>query len=294
MSTTRFIVGMLSVGLMVLGASGVSGQDYPNKPIRIVTSEAGGGGDFTLRIIAQGISGPLGEPVTVDNRVWLLPLTRKVPYDPVRDLAPISRLGSTPYVLYVHSSLPAKSVKELIALAKARPGELNNSIGGIGGVAHLAGELFKSMAGVNIVAVPYRSNSAEIADLIGGRVQLTFTSIASMMDQVKAGRLRALAVTSAEPFAVAPDLPTIAASGLPGYEWTQSQSIFAPAKTPAAIINRLNQEIVRLLKTTEAKERLFSVGQEVVGSSPEQLAATIKSEMARVGKVIKDAGIKVN
>ena len=314
----RFLLGIFSVGLMVPGAGVVSGQTYPNKPIRIVCSQIGGINDFFARFIAQGISGPLGQPVIIENRptlvtteivakatpdgytmlvngsnVWLAPLTRKAPYDPVRDLAPISMLGSTPYFLFVHPSLPVKSVKELIAYAKAKPGELNNSVGGVGGSSHLAGELFKSMAGVKIVAVHYSSTSAEMQDLLGGRVQLAITTAPSMMPLVKLGKLRVLAVTNAQPSAVAPDLPTIAASGLPGYEWGQSQALFAPAKTPAVIIKRLNQEVVRLLQTPEAKERLLSNGTEFVGSSPEQLAVYIKSDMARVGKVIKDAGIKV-
>jgi tripartite-type tricarboxylate transporter receptor subunit TctC len=309
---------MTTIGVAVLACGTVCGQSYPDRPVRIVCSQIGGINDFLARFIAHGISGSLGQPVIIENRatlvtteivakatpdgytalingsnVWLAPLTRKAAYDPVKDLAPVSMLGSTPYILFVHPSLPAKSVKELIAYAKTRPGELNNSVGGIGGSSHLAGELFKSMAGVRIVAVSYSSTSAEIQDLMGGRVQLAITTAPSMLPLVKAGKLRAVAVTSAKPSAVAPDLPTIAASGLPGYEWGQSQAMFVPSKTPAAVIQRLNLEVVRFLGTPEAKERLLSNGTEFVGSSPEQLAAAIKSDTARLSKLIKDSGIRV-
>ena len=318
MLMTRIVVWIFSIGMTVLGTGVVYGQTYPNKPVRIVTSPVGGINDTYTRLIAQGISGPLGQPVVIENRptlvitdivaqatpdgytavvngmdVWLGPLTRKTSYNALKDLAPISMLGATPYFLFVHSSLPVKSVKELIAYAKARPGKLNNSVGGVGGSSHLAGQLFKSMAGVNILGVHYSSSSLELADFLGGRVQLAITTAPSMMPQVKLGKLKVLAVASAEPSAVAPDLPTIAASGLPGYEWINTQVMFAPAKTPAAIMSRLNQEVVRFLKTTEVKERLLGIGTEVVGSSPEQLAARMKSELARLPKLIKDAGIKV-
>ena len=313
---TRFVVGIFSVGMMVLCAGVVLGETYPNKPIRLVTG--GGGGALMARLIASGISLPLGQTVIVENRpapaipvivarappdgytalisgnaVWLAPLTIKAQYDPVRDLAPISMVGRQPLILFVHPSLPVKSVKELIAYAKTRPGELNNSIGGIGGGIHLAGELFKSMADVNIVSVPYSSTSLEIQDLVGGRVQLAITTPASMMEQAKSGKLRALAVTTAEPSVLFPGLPTIAAS-LPGYEAAQTVAMFATARTPAAIVNRLNQEVVRVLSQPDVKQNIFDAGIEVVGSSPEQLAATVKSDMGRMGKVIKDAGIKAD
>ena len=179
-------------------------------------------------------------------------------------------------------------------MAKARPGELNYASGATGGSTHLAAELFKSMAGVNIVHVPYKGSAPAITALISGEVQLTITDVGLVAPHVKSGKLRALAVTSAEPSALVPGLPTVAASGLPGYEAVGMTGILAPAKTPAAIINRLNQEIVRVLNMPEVKEQFFNAGVEVVGSSPEQFAATIKSEIAKLGKVIKDAGIKVD
>ena len=320
MMNLRFVVWMSLAGVMVIGAGVVSGQDYPNKPIRIIASAPGGGTDFTSRQIAQGISGILGQPIIVDNRstgilaaeavakappdgytlnvsgstLWILPLLHKMPYDVTRDFSPISLLVKEIYVVAVHPSLPVKTVKELIALAKAKPGILNYSSGSIGGSGHLAVELFASMAGIKMVHIPYKGTALAVSALISGEVQLLLNDAGTMMPHVKPGKLRALAVASAEPSALTPGLPTVAASGVPGYEWAGVSVILAPAKTPGAIINRLNQEIVRVFNTADVKERFFNAGQEVVGSSPEELAAVIKSDMAKLGKLIKDAGIKAN
>lgn len=301
---------------MVLGADLVSGQDYPNRPIRIITGAPGGGGDLATRLIAQGLTQSMGQPVVVDNRgnlageiaskappdgysvlvegasFWLASLLQKTPYDALRDFSPLTLAASTPNVLVVHPSVMANSVKELIELAKARPKALNYASSGTGGSAHLSAELFKSMAGVDIVHVPYKGTGAALNSLIGGEVQLMFSNAASVTPHVRSGRLRALAVTSAERSPLFPDLPTVAASGLPRYEALQILAAFAPAKTPTAIINRLNREIVRVLKKDDIKERFFSAALETVGSLPEELAATIKSEIAKWGKVIKDAGIR--
>ena len=217
-----------------------------------------------------------------------------MPYDVVRDFSPISLLSRDTYIVVVHSSMPVKSIKELIALAKARPGELNFGSSAIGGPAHIASELFKSMAGVNIVHVPYKGGAAQLTALIGGEIHLSISDAGAVGPHVKSGKLRALAVTSAEPSALVPELPTVAVAGLPGYEAAAMTVMFAPGKTPGAIINRLNQEIVRFLRTTEARERFLKAGTEVVGSTPEEFAATIKSEIAKSSKVIADAGIKTN
>ena len=320
MLLSRFAVGISSVILMVLGAGVVSGQDYPTKPVRIVTAVAGGGSDFVARQIAQGISGPLGQPVIVDNRgtgvlpgdylakaqpdgytllvnggsTWLLPLLQKSPYDAVRDMSPIALISRNVNVFVVHPSVPAQSVKELIALAKARPGELNYSLSSIGGAGHLAAELFKAMAGVNIVSVAYKGTSPAVTGVVAGEVQFTVADAALAAPHLKSGKLRALAVTSAEPTALAPGLPTVAASGVPGYEAIGVTGILAPAKTPGALINRLNQEVLRFLRLPDAKERLLNGGEETVGSSPEQFAAKITTDIAKIGKLIKDLGIKVN
>lgn len=315
----RFAVWMFSIAATVIGAGAVSGQDYPNRPVRILTSAAGGTTDFTARLIAQGISGPLGQQVIVENRpgspaiaggivakatpdgytllaygpsILLMPFLRSnVPYDPVRDFSPISLTDTSPTVLVVHPSVPVKSVKELIALAKARPGELNYGRASVGGANHLPMELFKAMAGVNIVTVPYKGGGPAVIGLLGGEVDLLFGTAASVIAHVKSGRLRALAVTSAQPSALFPGLPTVAAD-LPGFESGTKNGMFAPAGTPAAIISRLNQEIVRFLKRSDVKAKLMGSGVEAVGSSPEQYRATIHSEMAKWGKIIKDAGIR--
>lgn len=321
MLAPRLVMWTLSAGVAVLGAGGLSAQNYPNKPIRIVAAAPGGTGDFVARLVGQGLTARLGQQVIVENRgagggiiaaqtvaqaapdgytllsygptIWLLPFLRSsLPYDPVRDFSPVTSLVTAPNLLVVHPSLPVKSVSELIALAKGRPGELNYGSGATGATPHLAAELFKAMAGVDIVRINYKGTGQALNDLIAGQVQLMFSSAAAGLAHVKSGRLRALAVTSAQPSALFPGMPTVAAAGLPGYESASIFAVFAPAKTPAALIRRLNQEIVRVLNGADVKEKLFNAGVEVVGSSPEEFAATMKSEMARWGKVIRDAGIR--
>lgn len=294
-------------------------QDYPTRPVRIVASEAGGGGDFIARLVAQGLSGALGQQVVVENRgggviagdvvakspadgytlllygntLWLLPLMRKqVPYDPQRDFVPITLAGRAVNVLVVHPSLPVKSVRDLIALAHARPGQLNFSTAAPGTINHLAGELFNSMAKVNIVRVSYRGSPSAVTAVMSGEVQLMFASAAPVRPHIQAGRVRALGVTTATRSATYPDLPTIAESGVPGFEAVSTHGIFVPAKTPDAIIARLHQEIVRVLQRPESRDRFAGIGAEPVGSTPEQLTAEIKAEIARMGKVIREAGIQ--
>jgi tripartite-type tricarboxylate transporter receptor subunit TctC len=305
--------------MMVLGAGIVSAQNFPTKPIRLLTAQLGGGSDFAARIVAQALSPNLGQQVIVDNRVggviiadiaakaqpdgytlllysgtlWVLPLMQEKPaYDPIRDFAPITLLGSSAMVLVVHPSVPATSVAELIALAKAKPGQLNCSTGPVGATPHLAAELFKAMAGIEFVQIAYRGVGLAVNDLIGGRVQLMFPNAGAVLQHVKAGRLRALAVGSAQPSALAPGLPTIAASGLPGYEAVAMYGVFAPAKTPALLVKRLNQEIVRVLGRADVKERLLNLSIEVIGSSPEGLLAQMQSDINKLGKVIRAAGIR--
>ena len=312
----QFVVSMSLVGVMGFGAGAAFAQDFPSKPVRMVTSAPGGGGDVIARLIAQAISGSLGQQVIVDNRggvissetvakappdgytllsqpnsFWLLPFMQNVSYDPVRDFLPVSLTVTSPNVIVVHPSLPVKSVKELIAFAKARPGQLNFAAGSTGSSSHLAAELFKMMAGINIVYIPYRGAGPALNDTLGGQVSLLFSNTAAAGPHIKSGRLRGLAVTSAKPSALAPGLPTAASSGLPGYEAAAIYGVFAPAGTPATLVTRLNQEIVRALNRPDVKEKFFNAGVEVVASSPEQLATIMKSDMVRLGKVIKDAGI---
>lgn len=306
--------------LLALGgtAAAAGAQSYPSKPIRIITSDPGGGADVSARAIAQEISGPLGQQVIVENRgggvvagqmvskaapdgytllyygssIWLRPLIRKdVPYT-VNDFAPITLATSSPAVLVVHPSLPAKSVKQLIALAKSKPGALNYASAATGTTNHLAAELFKYMARVDIVRIVYKGTGGALLDVIAGHVQLTFAAGAAAAPHVKSGRLRALGVTSAQPSRAYPELPTIASAGLPGYEAVSPIALFAPAATPAAIINRLNQEVARVLNRADIRETFLKNGVETIGSSPEQLMARIKSEVDKMGNVIKAAGIR--
>ena len=319
MMKVRLIVGLVMSAATILSIATASGQAYPAKTIRIVTSEPGGGSDLTSRLLAQGLTGPLGQPVIVDNRagvivvetvakappdgytillsasMWLSPLFQpELSFDPVRDFLPIALAVSTPNILVIHPSLPVKSVKDLIALAKSRPGELNYATGTTGSASHIAAEKFKSMAGVNMMRIPYKNAGPGITALIGGQVQIMFATAGSITPHIKAGKLRPLGVTSPKPSALLPDLPTVAATGLPGYDANTLFGLFAPAKTPADIINRLNQEIVRYLSRAEAREKLLSVGVEPSPSSVEQWAAMVKADMDAVSKIIKSANLRVN
>ena len=293
-----------------------SGENYPNRPIRVVTAEAGGGSDVALRMIAPGLASSLGQQVIVDNRgiiaaelvakalpdgytllfsgatLWLLPFLRDhVAYDPVEDFAAIALATRTANILVVHPAVPVRSVKELIALAKARPGELNYATSGAGNSVHIAGELFRNMTGVNIVRVNYKGAAQALRDVLSGRVDLMFGVPGSVMPHIKSGRLKALAVTSAQPSALAPGLPTVAES-VAGYESGSYLGFFAPARTPAAVIDRLNREAVRALNSADVKEKLFNTGTEAVGSSAEALATLVKSDRAKTGKLLKDSGIR--
>ena len=276
--------------------------------------------DTAARLIAQGLTARLGEQVIIENRggsgaiaaeivarapadghslilygsaLWLTPyLQQHASYDPVRDFAPITLAITSPNVFVVHPLFAASSVKELIAIAKARPGELNYASTGTGSSPHLAGELFKFMAGVNIVHINYKAAAQAISELIAGQNQLAIATAASATPHVKSGRLRAMAVTTAQPSALFPGIPSVAASGLPGYEAPSLFALFAPTKTPERIIQRLNQEVVRVLALADVKEKFFNTGVETVGSAPAELGATVKSEMARMGKLIRDVGIR--
>jgi tripartite-type tricarboxylate transporter receptor subunit TctC len=316
---TRWIAQTLAIILSTTGGGMVAAQEYPTKPIRIVTQLPGGGADFMARLIGQGLAPALGQPVIIDNRptgtiqgevvsrstpdghtlyvtggvFWTYPLLRPTPYDVVRDFSPITQVVKEVSILVIQPSVPAKSVKELIAFAKGKPGELNFGSAGTGGASHLAGELFKAMAGVNIVHVPYKGTGLAVIDLLGGQIQMMINSAPALTPHMKTGKLRALAVTSTEPSALAPELPTLTSSGVPGYEAVGITAMFAPAKTPDAVIRRLNAVVVRYINTPETREKLFNAGGEVVGNSPEQMAAVMKREMTTWAKVIKDAGIRL-
>ena len=302
-------------------AAGAAGADaWPSRPVRVVTAAVGGGNDFAARIIAQGLTGSLGQQVIVDNRggshipqmmvakatpdgytilaqnntVWVAPLLEKVAYDHLTELVPITLTGRAPNVLVAHPSLPVSSVKELIAAAKAAPGAINYASGVVGSSNFIAAEVFKAMAGVNLVRIGYKGTGPALNDVISGQVKLIFATTTSASGHVKSGRLKALAITSAEPSALMPGVPTVAASGVPGYKSEAIYAVWAPARTPQPILKRLHQEIVSVLTTPQNRERFVFSGAEVVASTPEVLAAEIKAETTRLDKVFKSAGIRAN
>jgi tripartite-type tricarboxylate transporter receptor subunit TctC len=312
------VSSMFLFALCALAASAVCAQTYPNRPIRFVTAAAGGGNDVAARVIAQGLTERFGQQVIVDNRggahvpantvakappdgytilvqnntVWVAPLLEKTAYDHFRELAPITLTARAPNVLVVHPSLPAGSVKDLIALAKAAPGSINYASGVVGSSNHIAGELFKAMAGVDLMRIGYKGSGPALIDVMAGQVKVMFATTTSSSGHLKSGKLKALAVTSAQPSALLPDLPTVASSGVPGYVAESIYGVWAPAKTPAAVQSLLHQEIVKVLAVPQNRDRFFSSGAEIVASTPQQFAAEIKAESTRLEKVFKSAGIK--
>ena len=309
---------------LVLGTplvNNVLAHSFPKKPIRIVTAESGGSSDFSARLIAQWLTTELAQQVIVDNRgasggiiaaqivarsqpdgynllfygsnIWLMPFLRdNLPFDPIKDFLPISLTNMSPNVLVIHPAISVYTVKELIALAKSKPSELNYASGGTGSSNHLAAEMFKSMAGVNIVRVAFKGAGPAISDLLSGQLHLAFFTSPSVSHHIKSGKLRALAVTSARPSSLFPSLPTIMSSGLPQYEMTSMYGLLAPAGLSTTLLKILNQEVVRGIKSSKIKEFLFSAGSEAVGSNPEEFQTAIKSEMQRLGKIIKNNGIR--
>jgi len=291
-------------------------QDFPSKPIRIVTSQPGGGNDFVARVIAQGFGDSLGQRMLVDNRgliaaevvakaapdgytlllygdpFWLAPFLRDgVPYDPVKDFSPVSLAVSVANILVIHPSLPVKTVKDLIALAKARPGELDYASGITGSTTHLASELFKYLANVSIVRIAYKGTGAAFVGLFSGQVQVMFPTLPAAVPHLKSSRLRALAITTPQPSVLLPELPTIAAT-LPGYEAVAKTGIFAPARTPDPVVNWLSREFVRVLNQPDVRRKFADVGVEADPGPPAELAAAMRSEMTRMGKLIKAADIR--
>lgn len=318
--TRRWSAGILYlVSVWALGSGPAAGAEFPGRTIRIVTSEAAGASNFAARMIAQSLITPLGQQVIVENRgggviageivsraepdghtllvygntLWLLPLMRRhVPYDPHRDFAPIALVSRAPSMLVVHSSVAAHSVKELVALARAKPGTLNYASGGAGGISHLAAEMFAQTAGIQIMRIPFKGTGPSLNALMGNHVQIMFATWGAVVHQVKAGQLRALGVTSAERTRLAPELPTLAEAGVPGYESIAMFGAFAPAKTPVAIITRLNREIVQVLGDPAVRERFHNSGSEAVGGSPEQFAKAIQADVAKMEKIIRAGGIR--
>jgi tripartite-type tricarboxylate transporter receptor subunit TctC len=289
----------------------------------VVPFPAGGATDIVGRLIAQKLSESFGQQVIVDNRggaggtigsdvaaksppdgyTMLLAtssthavapsLYAKLPYDPVKDFSPVTLAATATILLAVHPSLPARSVKELISLAKRQPNALSFASSGNGGISHLVGEQFKSMAGIEMLHVPYKGDTPALVDLVSGQVHLMFGTAVSFLPYVKAGRLNAVAVTNPKRSPVVPNVPTVSESGLPGFEALQWFGVFVPAGTPKDIVSRLHAEIIKLLKLPDVRERLASLGAEVVGNSPEQFASFQKADSAKWAKVVKQSGAKI-
>ena len=315
-------LGALALGTAV-GSHDIAAQNgYPQRPIRlIVPSAPGGGTDFTARTIGQKLGESIGQTVIIDNRsgaagnigveiaaksspdgyTLVMPITSfsinphlysKLPFDTVKDFAPVVLASSAPLFLVVNPSVPAKSVGELIALAKAKPGQLNYANSGNGTTAHLAGELLKKMAGVNLVSIPYKGGGPAVIDLIAGRVQIYFSTIPAALTQVQAGKLRGLAVTTTKRVNLIPEVPTVAESGLPGFEVVGWFGIFAPAATPRPIIARLNKEINSALSAPDTQQRFASQGLIPGVGTSEELGKFLRSEIQKWGALIKEAGIQ--
>ena len=318
MPVVRFILALFALCAALPAAA----QNYPAKTIRLVSPfPPGGSVDVVARLVAVRLSEYLGQQVIVDNRsgasgnigtelvansppdgytimIQTIPLVAnqfllsRVPYDPIRDFAPVTLMASSPSLVTVHPSLPVRSVKELIALAKARPGQLNYSGAGVGTNPHIAGELFNLLAGVNIVAVQFKGGGPADMAAIGGEVEMTFGNVSQEIGYVKAGRLRALAVTSIKRSAVLPDLPTVAEAGVPGYEFLTWHGILAPKATPRPIVMMLNEQIKRVLTAPDQAHVWSDRGLDVIASTPEEFAAHLESEQKKWGRVIKERGIK--
>lgn len=323
MNTSFKACALVLAAALAFAGVDCAAQEFPNKPIRLVTGNAPGGGTDTLaRMLAPKLSERLGQPVVVENRpgaegviaselvaksapdgytllvgtdgqmVLNVGLYPKLPYDPVSDFVPVTRLSSTPLMIAVHPSVPANSIKELIALAKAKPGGLFYASGAP--VFRVATEMFKAQTGTNIVQVPYKGAAPAVAALVAGDVQVATVSVGPLLSQLRAGKLRGLAVTSSKRVALVPDLPTLAESGLPGFEVDPWTGLFAPAATPRAIIDKLSNEMNAVLKVGEIKGAFSKRGVELGGTTPEELAALLKSDLAKWPKALRELKIRAN
>lgn len=317
------VVGALLLVFAAFGPAEAQAQQYPSKIIRLVLPfPPGGGTDVVGRLLAQKLGQSLGQQVIVDNRPGAggrigtdlvaksLPdgytlmlgtssvmgtgpaLYKKLPFDMPKDFAPVSLVSYTAYVLAIHPSVPATSVKTLVTLAKARPGRLTYASSGAGGAAHLSGELFGSLAGVKMIHVAYKGSAPGTLSVISGETDMMFSNTLPVLPHVKSGRLNALAVTTPQRFVLLPNVPTVAESGLPGFEVQQLYGVLAPAGTPRDIVNRLNQEIAKVMQTEDSRNRLLAEGSEVKLSTPAEFEKAIIAEIAKWTKVIREAGIK--
>lgn len=324
----RVVLHAIAAGLILpaagtAGAQSASTGSWPNKPIRyIVPFAAGGTTDILARVVGEKLGAALGQTIVVDNKpgqggsAGAAELARaapdgytigggtisshainatlydKLPYDPVTSFAPITLYATQPNVLLLHPSVPANNLREFIALLKANPDKYNFGSAGNGTSQHISGELFKTLAGVKMQHVPYRGSGQMIPELLGGTLTVAFDNIATAIPHIKSGKLKALAVTTAQRSGVAPDVPTMAESGLAGYELSSWQAVFAPAGTPPAIVDRLYTEISRILKMPDVSKRLTDMGLDLSGMPPAELAVMVKADVPRLGKVVKDSGAK--
>jgi tripartite-type tricarboxylate transporter receptor subunit TctC len=315
------IVASTTLAGLIITQSAIA-QNYPNRPIRLVVPfPPGGGTDIMARVMAQKLSEAFGQSVVVDNRGggggtigaeiaakstadgYTMTMVSgsyavnaglyKLPYDPLNGIDTVSLVGTSPFIVALHPSVPAKSVKELIGLAKAKPGSLNYASTGTGGITHMATELFRLMANVNIVHVPYKGTGPALNDVIGGQVQMIFGAILATLPHTKSGRLKGIAVSGSKRSNAAPEMPTVAESGLPGYEVTLWYGVWGPKGLPKVVLTRWNAELVRILQSEVMKARLAAEGLDAVGNTPEQFRAYLKQEIAKWAKVIKDANVKV-
>ena len=316
--------GILAACAVALLSQPAAAQTYPNKPIRVIVSApAGGVLDVTARLIAPGLSGLLGQQLVIDNRggaggligaelaakaipdgytllistpgaLTILPHMRSVPYDTLRDFAPVGLISSGPFLLLSHPTLPVKTLQDLLALARAQPGKLNYASSGNGVPNHLAMELLKSMTGISITHVPYKGQAQAVTDLLAGQMNLMFNSIATMLPHVRSGRLRVLGIASSKRSPQFPDTPTIAEAGVPGFEADIWFGMLAPANTPRRIISRLNDVLVKVVRAPETRAQFEALGADPVGSSPEEFAAFIRKETEKYAKIVKLSGAKVD
>ena len=324
MNIGRILQSLFFSGVVLGWTINVLAQPYPNKPVRIIVPLAAGGPtDVLARSIAQTLTETWGQAILVDNRPgantnigtaavakspadgYTLLLTvnnltinpslyQDIPFDSLKDFAPISLFATSPLVLAVHPSVPAKSVKDLIALAKARPGELHFGSPGNGSPPHLAGELFNTLAGVKLVHVPYKGITAAVTDLIGGQLEVMFPGSPIALPNAKAGKLRALATTGAKRTAAAPDLPTVAEAGLQNYEMSLWYGLLAPANTPSAIVQRLHVEIARIIALPAVIQQWAALGVEPASTTPEQFAAYLKADIGKWQKIVRESGAKMD
>ena len=316
---------LLGAGLaLAIGAGGAQAQPYPNKPIRMVIAfPPGGTSDFVGRVVAAKMAEYLGQPIVIDNKpgaagligtqavqqaapdgytILLAPsdftlvpgLQSKPPYDPLKDFAAVGLFINYPHVVVASPGLPAKDAKELIALAKAKPGQVNFASGGIGASNHISGVAFAYAAGIDLTHVPYKGNGPAITDLLADRVQLLFTSIGPVEGHLKTGKLKAIAVTGPNRLAALPDVPTVSENALPGYQFLTWYGLAAPAGTPRPIIDRLNAELRRTMASAEVREKLASIGGDLTVNSPDEFAAMLKSEVVRWQKLARDTNLKID